>query len=565
MTASPANCAFIFIGGNYNTARERLMGRMAATENFLHGFLRHSGCKKFYALTLSNDDVKDFRERARKLGGDGAEAVCFSPLEIGKVAEVGTLYRPGPNIGHFSWLRRYANQAKQYSICGVTHTTAEHVVMDGIGESVIGPTQSWDALVCTSTQVKAMVDLQAARWNEYLAMRFGGKPRPALQTPMIPLGVHCDDFAATPERRGRGKALRRDLGIADNAIALLFVGRLTHYEKANPFPMYLALEAAAKRTTKKLHLIQAGWFANDDVEKLYKQSAATYAPSVTHHFVDARKPEYRYDIWHSGDIFTSLSDNIQETFGLTPIEAKAAGLPVVVSDWDGYRDTIRAGIDGLTVPTFMPPPGAGGDLGYRYASAVDSYYRYCMATAQSVAVDIDACTEAYLKLIEDKALRSKMGAAGARHAREVYDWKTIVGAYQRLWTELGERRQSGIESDGRQGGKPWHPLRDDPFVLFEGYPTHLIQGETRVALSPGMSSRERVATLRGLSLVAMMPHLLLGEDAIARILDALAKGPVAVKDILAVAGQGRRIVTIRTLGWMAKVGLIKLTNPPKAK
>ncbi len=38
-------------------------------------------------------------------------------------------------------------------------------------------------------------------------------------------------------------------------------------------------------------------------------------------------------------IFTSPIDNIQETFGLTPVEAMACGVPRLSSDWDGYRDT----------------------------------------------------------------------------------------------------------------------------------------------------------------------------------------------------------------------------------
>jgi glycosyltransferase involved in cell wall biosynthesis len=32
----------------------------------------------------------------------------------------------------------------------------------------------------------------------------------------------------------------------------------------------------------------------------------------------------------------------------------AAGIPVVVSDWDGYKDTVRDGVDGFRIPTFKP-------------------------------------------------------------------------------------------------------------------------------------------------------------------------------------------------------------------
>jgi glycosyltransferase involved in cell wall biosynthesis len=53
-----------------------------------------------------------------------------------------------------------------------------------------------------------------------------------------------------------------------------------------------------------------------------------------------------------------LSDNIQETFGIVPIEAMAAGLPVVVLDWDGYKNTVRDGIDGFRVPTLMSGAGS---------------------------------------------------------------------------------------------------------------------------------------------------------------------------------------------------------------
>ena len=40
----------------------------------------------------------------------------------------------------------------------------------------------------------------------------------------------------------------------------------------------------------------------------------------------------------ASDMFISLADSYQETFGLTPIEAMASELPVVASNWNGYRN-----------------------------------------------------------------------------------------------------------------------------------------------------------------------------------------------------------------------------------
>lgn len=109
--------------------------------------------------------------------------------------------------------------------------------------------------------------------------------------------------------------------------------------------MYLGLEAAvsALPAGARLHLILSGWYANATLERGFREAVPALCPSVNLIVIDGRTPEARTDVWHAADLFTSLSDNIQESFGLTPIEAMAAGLPRVGTDLDGYRDTI---IDG---------------------------------------------------------------------------------------------------------------------------------------------------------------------------------------------------------------------------
>ena len=40
-------------------------------------------------------------------------------------------------------------------------------------------------------------------------------------------------------------------------------------------------------------------------------------------------------------------------FGLVIVEAMASGLPVVATDWNGYRDLVAHGDSGFLVPTAM--------------------------------------------------------------------------------------------------------------------------------------------------------------------------------------------------------------------
>src|SRR5215472_9284247 len=255
-------------------------------------------------------------------------------------------------VDELAWRRRRHDQ-HGYSAVGITHTIVSGAVMEVIANWLIAPVQPWDAVICTSKAVRDAVDTVIEANIAYLEARLGGPVRPSLpQLPIIPLGVDCNAYQPSAGVRAEW---RRRLGIADQDVAVLFLGRLSFHGKAHPLPMYRGLQQALAQKPlpqgARLHLIQAGWFANDAIERAFRDGAKLHCPDVGCHFLGGRQPDVRNRIWHAADIYTSLSDNLQETFGLSPIEGMAAGLPAVVSDWDGYRDTVRDGIDGFRVPT----------------------------------------------------------------------------------------------------------------------------------------------------------------------------------------------------------------------
>ena len=174
------------------------------------------------------------------------------------------------------------------------------------------------------------------------------------------------------------------LNINKNSIVVLYAGRLSFHAKAHPLAMYQALELSSKHTGKSVVLIECGWHSNQAIANSFLEAAQRFCPSIRVIHLDGRESKNRTLAWSSADIFCSLPDNIQETFGIVPIEAMAAGLPVVVSDWDGYKDTVRHGIDGFRSPTYMPQGGLGSDLAFRHSAGVDNYDMYCGLTSSLI-------------------------------------------------------------------------------------------------------------------------------------------------------------------------------------
>lgn len=468
--------AIFYHPDGYDVQGRPLMGRRAAGKSFLEAWLRRRGNEDLYCCASRAADFKQFEDTARAMGANGP--VRRIPLEQPEgCAQAGTLYYPGPDLAINAW-RRYRRDPRGYSLMGVTHTICTKAVMDSIGEYLTAPLEDWDAVICTSQSVRQSVDLALAANAEHLRRRLGATKFPIPRLPIIPLGINTQDFA--PDAALRAKT-RKTLGIPDGDIAVLFVGRLSMHGKAHPAAMLAALERAANASGKKFHLILCGWFANASIEQAYKRNAQQICPSVKLHDVDGRDDAARNGAWRAGDIFVSLVDNIQETFGLTPVEAMAAGLPAVVSDWDGYRDTVRHGVDGFRIPTLMSPPAMGEALVDRYSADIDNYDYYLARSTYFVSVDVDAAAQAFERLAKDDDLRARMGAAGRERAVRDFDWQVILGRYEELAQTLGERRRAAPAPDANVR-RIW-PQRLSPFEMFANFTTRFPQGADRVTIA----------------------------------------------------------------------------------
>lgn len=553
--------AVVYSKDGYDTGGKRLLGRHAAGEGFLKSLVQHGTADSIYCCADSEATFKEFCARIQPWLQKPRRVRWIQSSRPDLLSEPGTIYRPDPALSEVVWARRFLDQ-RAYSVCGVTHTIATKYVMGSIGDLVTAPVQPWDALICTSAAVKTAVERVMGSWIEYLASRTGGQPKILVKLPVIPLGVDCSAFPEGLEALNARDRQRQELGIAPEDIVVLFVGRLTFSAKAHPVPMYIALERAAQRTKQKIHLIQAGWIEDPREEPDFKNSARIFCPSVNTIFADGRKPEIRVNIWSAADIFISLSDNIQETFGLTPVEAMANGLPAIVSDWNGYKESVRHEIDGFRIPTLIPPPEACLDLALNYLDNSLNWPTYMGHTSLATAVDIDACTRALCQLIQNPEMRKRMGENGRQRVREIYDWKVVIAAYEQLWRELAEIRLAAPESAHLKPGMPPHPLCDDPFRVLEHYSTQTFSNEMMLSLGTN-AHPELLQHLQAIWFTSFGQERRISVKIQVEILGAIEqKGAVSVGEIVDryVKNKKELAYLYRTLLYLVKFGILVIDD-----
>ena len=553
MPAPAANAALAFMPEGYSTQHGKLMGRHSATEGFLRAMIRHAGVAEHVAYAMAPGAVAPFAAMAKALGAN-RPARAIPPQGIADVSPLGNLFLPGPNLGNLANLRALAGAERGFSLTGITYTLSSKGAMQGVAELLAAPVHEWDAVICISRSAQRMMQaMLEAEQQRLAARRF---PRP--QLPVIPLGIETGSFVF---RHAMRTEWRQRIGAGPDDFVLLHHGRVSWHAKAHHWPMLAALGRVSEALPgHKLHLLMAGWSANQGQEDALRAQAQALCPRVNLYRAGGLEPERRPGVWAAADAFTLLSDNIQETYGLAVVEGMAAGLPVLVSDWDGFRDTVRDGVDGFRIPTIMAAPGSAAELAMAHAAGAIDYDHFLAHSTQLVAVDVAATAEALGVLVADKARRAAMGAAAQASARQKFDWSVIMPRYQALWGELAAIRAAAAQP-GTQTRLGPAPALADPTRLFADWPSAALDRQTRLARDPAAPAAGIAAMLK--LPAAVHPAASPAQAAILqRLFDAIpAQGettPLALHQSLAEAD---RPAMASGVLWLLKTGFLRRLPP----
>jgi len=543
--------AIYFELDSYRLDPKKLMGRHAAGFGFIRGYSKLYGSQ---TTKICSRDLTQLEQLKGFLQSNGATSQIdsFYLHQTAELIKSKLLYYPSPILPDMAWQRAAVGVAS-YGMFGLTHTICSEGPIDQIASMIDAPLADWDALVCTSTAAHAVVTELLSEKQAYAHWKYGSVDSIKLPLlPVIPLGVHVQDYDSTLEAKA---VAREKLAINDDEVVFLFAGRLAFHAKAHPWPMYQALELAAQQSNKKIVLVEAGIYGNESVKKAYEEAFSSLAPHVRRIWVDGANFEsYEYS-WKAADVFVSLSDNIQETFGLTPLEAMAAGLPVVVSDWNGYKDTVRDGVDGFRVRTYQSAPGSADDLSHAFKVKQVNYDHYIGRMSMLTVIDVAQAAQVFNQLIDSPVLRQKLGQSGRERATLNYDWMKVIAQYQEVWQEQEARRMRAIQLG--QNYRFEKKVFPDPTRLFASYPTGYLTGDHVIVLHKDSKS------LFNKSINSPMFSFTKGWPAEASdlvvLLNALSKlgGSSAIKDLANQLSIDTQLVVRQAL-FLLKMGVIRV-------
>jgi glycosyltransferase involved in cell wall biosynthesis len=282
-----------------------------------------------------------------------------------------------------------------------------------------------DAMVVSSSAAEKAVNAIIDQAGDAIRQRFGipgDMPRPTVAK--IPMGVNPDAFR-TIDR----KLARTLLNLPEDGLYLLYFGRLSEEYKADLEPL-LKVTASLCHDIPNIRLILAGHDGHEGYSESLTRMAGQLGIRDRITILTDLSPVLKPVVYSAADLFVSPADNIQESFGISLLEAMAAGLPVIASDWSGYRDIVEDGRTGLLVKT-MWTPDAGDIASWISPMVTIPASEYVMA--QQTVVDSEDLLVKIRSLSANPALRASMGEAGRLRVEQIFTWKTIAGQYGELW------------------------------------------------------------------------------------------------------------------------------------
>jgi glycosyltransferase involved in cell wall biosynthesis len=356
-----------------------------------------------------------------------------------------------PSFPRISELREQM-LCRQAPICGMLHSAYTKDLLSCYTWLLIS-TRPYDMLVASSKAGKTALENMLQSVGDYLARRLGMQP-PILPSPrclLIPFGVDIPQ----PEALDRAQA-RFLLQIPQDCFVILYLGRISQEYKADLDLLLLAV-ARLLADGQNIRLLLAGQ-ASDKVYNSHLHLHLSQLRLLENVILCENFPPFlKSSIYAACDVFVSPVDSIQETFGLSVLEAMAHARPVIAPNWSGYRDLIVERETGVLLKTRWSRESA---VVASALAGIFSPHETAHYLAQRTIIDIDELIREISTLIANPAAAAEMGKRGRQRVSHHFAWPIIARQFLELWTHQVEHSRTAPDSSNY------------PFLNFDHFFSH---------------------------------------------------------------------------------------------
>lgn len=408
-------------------------GRVVAVHSFIRALSAADTSVRLTIFVPTAEDVGILRQTLMTELSGPVDVIPFAGISAHLHSHpIDVLHTLDPGMWFGAHIRNHLS-SQPFVVTGVTLSMGnDHFLSWALRNSANGVGRN-DCLVCVTAASQSVATSCHARLTS-MQPDFS-----APRTQVIPLGINVADFA------GEQNTGRSAFGISDDEFVILSLARFNPMFKMDYWPLLNLLRMIRDSADIPVRLVLAG--ASDDGSYAqYMQSLAVeYGLQEIVTFVLDPDDDRKAALYANADVFLSLIDNVQESMGLTIVEAMAAGLPIVASDWNGYRSLVEHDVSGYLVPTKTLAP----DDDWEAVLSIQQDLISHLLGAQATAVDLHAARDFLLHLAGDRALTNQMGLAGRELAGR-YDWQHVISQYLELWADLREQQQNTAAPGARK-------------------------------------------------------------------------------------------------------------------
>ncbi|MDP2923892.1 MAG: glycosyltransferase family 4 protein [Candidatus Omnitrophota bacterium] len=481
---------------NESSSEKGLYGAWVATSDFYKNLLRFGTFDEYNFFILPEDKKKHLLSKSLIPYANNKK------IKFKKITHLPAFLRDTDNFIFFTCSPslfyianlRSLHAKKYFPICGLTHTISyARLISRDFFYNIVSDLEAFDSIICTSKSVLESLRQIHQLIRKDFSRKFCVNLKFKARLDQLPLGVNSQDY-----NQNNKNASRKRLGLPGKKIIIIYFGRLSISDKADLYPLLFTFRNLLKENKNILLVLAGKNFPGRYTEKVKKIAREMEISKYMRFFINPSHNE-KCLLYSASDIYVSPVDNPQESFGLTVLEAMAAGLPLVVSNWGGYKDIAKHTKTGFLIPTFWADCNRQtADYTYLFDSysSIESF-----ALGQSVCVDIGKMTEYLNLLIKNKDLRSKMGSNAREYVFKNYDWSVVIPKYERLWDELIDETKAYKKSPKRE--PLFYPKY---FECFKHYSSHILNKRTHIIITEEgiqlLKTREFPAGIPSLGLIA---------------------------------------------------------------